>query len=64
KRAYPSANISDGLALVPQGHGIFRTLGIRQNLEPGGFSITDRCNPGSYGFYLVWREYALGSRWK
>jgi branched-chain amino acid transport system ATP-binding protein len=37
----PSANISDGLALVPQGHGIFRTLGVRQNLELGGFSITD-----------------------
>jgi branched-chain amino acid transport system ATP-binding protein len=38
----PSANITDGLALVPQGHGIFRTLGVRQNLELGGFSITDR----------------------
>jgi branched-chain amino acid transport system ATP-binding protein len=38
----PSANIADGLALVPQGHGIFRTLSVRQNLELGGFSITDR----------------------
>lgn len=38
----PAANISDGLALVPQGHGIFRTLNVRQNLELGGFSITDR----------------------
>ena len=38
----PSANITDGLAMVPQGHGIFRTLGVRQNLELGGFSITDR----------------------
>jgi branched-chain amino acid transport system ATP-binding protein len=28
--------------MVPQGHGIFRTLGVRQNLELGGFSITDR----------------------
>lgn len=38
----PSANIADGLALVPQGHGIFRTLGVRQNLELGGFAVTDR----------------------
>jgi ABC-type branched-subunit amino acid transport system permease subunit/ABC-type branched-subunit amino acid transport system ATPase component len=38
----PSANITDGLAMVPQGHGTFRTLGVRQNLELGGFSITDR----------------------
>jgi branched-chain amino acid transport system ATP-binding protein len=38
----PSANITDGLALVPQGHGIFRTLNVRQNLELGGFAITDR----------------------
>ncbi len=36
----PSANIADGLALVPQGHGIFSTLAVRQNLELGGFSIT------------------------
>jgi len=38
----PSANIADGLALVPQGHGIFRTLDVRQNLELGGFVVTDR----------------------
>jgi branched-chain amino acid transport system ATP-binding protein len=38
----PSANIADGLALVPQGHGIFRSLSVRQNLELGGFSIDDR----------------------
>jgi branched-chain amino acid transport system ATP-binding protein len=38
----PSANIADGLALVPQGHGIFRTLSVRRNLELGGFSVTDR----------------------
>ncbi len=38
----PSANIADGLALVPQGHGIFRTLTVRQNLELGGFVVTDR----------------------
>jgi branched-chain amino acid transport system ATP-binding protein len=38
----PSDNIADGLALVPQGHAIFRTLGVRQNLELGGFTVTDR----------------------
>jgi branched-chain amino acid transport system ATP-binding protein len=38
----PSANIADGLALVPQGHGIFRTLNVRRNLELGGFSVTSR----------------------
>jgi branched-chain amino acid transport system ATP-binding protein len=38
----PSANIADGLALVPQGHGIFRSLSVRQNLELGGFTIRDR----------------------
>jgi len=38
----PSANIADGIALVPQGHGIFRTLSVRQNLELGGFAVTDR----------------------
>ena len=38
----PSANIADGLALVPQGHGIFRTLTVRQNLELGGFSVSER----------------------
>ena len=38
----PSANIADGLALVPQGHGIFRTLNVRRNLELGGFSVNGR----------------------
>jgi branched-chain amino acid transport system ATP-binding protein len=38
----PSANIADGLALVPQGHGIFRTLSVRRNLDLGSFAVTDR----------------------
>lgn len=38
----PSANIADGIALVPQGHGIFRTLTVKQNLELGAFSVQDR----------------------
>ncbi|TCR62533.1 ABC transporter ATP-binding protein [Bosea sp. BK604] len=38
----PSDNILDGVALVPQGHGIFRSLTVQQNLELGGFSVTDK----------------------
>jgi branched-chain amino acid transport system ATP-binding protein len=38
----PSDNIADGLAMVPQGHGIFRTLNVRQNLGLGGFAVADR----------------------
>lgn len=33
----PAANVHDGVAFVPQGHGIFRTLSVRDNLELGGF---------------------------
>jgi branched-chain amino acid transport system ATP-binding protein len=38
----PTGNISDGIAFVPQGHGIFRTLKVLQNLELGGFSVADK----------------------
>ena len=38
----PSANIADGIAFVPQGHGIFRTLTVMQNIELGGFFIEDK----------------------
>jgi branched-chain amino acid transport system ATP-binding protein len=41
-RRSPSGDIADGLALVPQGHGIFRSLSVAQNLELGGFGIADR----------------------
>jgi len=43
----PSDNIADGLALVPQGHGIFRTLSVRRNLELGSFVVGDRGVVGS-----------------
>lgn len=33
----PAANVADGLAFVPQGHGIFRTLTVRDNLRLGAF---------------------------
>jgi branched-chain amino acid transport system ATP-binding protein len=38
----PGDNVSEGIAFVPQGHGIFRTLSVRDNLELGGFIIPDK----------------------
>jgi branched-chain amino acid transport system ATP-binding protein len=38
----PSENVSDGLAFIPQGHGIFRTLSVRDNLELGAFALKER----------------------
>jgi branched-chain amino acid transport system ATP-binding protein len=40
-RRTPAANVEDGIAFVPQGHGIFRTLSVRDNLELGGFAVRD-----------------------
>ena len=37
----PAANVRDGIALVPQGHGIFRSLTVRTNLELGAFAERD-----------------------
>lgn len=38
----PSRNVARGLAIVPQGHGIFPTLTVRKNLELGGLVVKDR----------------------
>jgi branched-chain amino acid transport system ATP-binding protein len=38
----PSRNVADGLAIVPQGHGIFPNLTVRKNLELGGLVVKDR----------------------
>lgn len=32
-------NVRDGLSFVPQGHGIFSDLTVRENLELGGYSL-------------------------
>ena len=32
-------NVRSGIALVPQGHGIFRSLTVRENLELGAYSL-------------------------
>lgn len=38
----PARNVADGFSFVPQGHGVFRTLTVGDNLELGGFSVHDR----------------------
>lgn len=38
----PARNVADGFAFVPQGHGVFRTLSVEDNLELGGFAEHDR----------------------
>jgi branched-chain amino acid transport system ATP-binding protein len=38
----PAENVAQGLAFIPQGHGIFRTLSVRDNLELGAFALADR----------------------
>ena len=34
-------NVKAGIALVPQGHGIFRSLTVRENLELGAYTAQD-----------------------
>jgi branched-chain amino acid transport system ATP-binding protein len=41
-RRTPAENVADGIAFVPQGHGIFRTLSVRDNLELGAFVVRDQ----------------------
>ena len=38
----PGENVAEGIAFVPQGHGIFRTLSVRDNLELGGFIMANK----------------------
>ncbi|HXY99442.1 MAG TPA: ABC transporter ATP-binding protein [Stellaceae bacterium] len=38
----PAENVADGLAFIPQGHGIFPTLSVRDNLELGAFALKER----------------------
>lgn len=38
----PAANVSDGVAYVPQGHSVFRTLSVADNLDLGGFVEADK----------------------
>lgn len=38
----PAENVAAGIAYVPQGHGIFRSLSVRENLELGAFAVADK----------------------
>jgi branched-chain amino acid transport system ATP-binding protein len=38
----PADNVAAGLAFVPQGHGIFRSLSVADNLELGAFALAQR----------------------
>ena len=38
----PAENVADGIAFIPQGHGIFRTLSVRDNLDLGAFVEPDK----------------------
>jgi branched-chain amino acid transport system ATP-binding protein len=38
----PAENVRDGIAYVPQGHGIFRRLSVRDNLDLGAFPLEDK----------------------
>ncbi|HZD26695.1 MAG TPA: ATP-binding cassette domain-containing protein, partial [Alphaproteobacteria bacterium] len=38
----PADNVQNGIAYVPQGHGIFRRLSVRANLELGAFVAKDK----------------------
>jgi len=37
----PAQNVRDGYAFIPQGHGIFRSLSVADNLSLGGFTEHD-----------------------
>lgn len=38
-RRRPALNVRDGISFVPQGHGIFTDLTVRENLELGSYSL-------------------------
>jgi branched-chain amino acid transport system ATP-binding protein len=59
----PAQNVREGLAFVPQGHGVFRTLSVRDNLELGGFVEQDKSKLDArrdqiYGLFPILKERA------
>lgn len=57
----PAANVADGVAYVPQGHSVFRTLSVRDNLDLGGFVESDQSRLAErietiHGLFPVLRE--------
>jgi len=59
----PAKNVAAGIAFVPQGHGIFRSLTVEDNLELGAFSEAettrlDERRGLAYGMFPMLRERA------
>jgi branched-chain amino acid transport system ATP-binding protein len=57
----PEANVADGIAFVPQGHGIFKSLTVRDNLELGAFAEHDKGKlperlEAVYGLFPILKE--------
>jgi branched-chain amino acid transport system ATP-binding protein len=57
----PAVNVADGIAFVPQGHGIFRTLSVRDNLELGAFVEQDKAKLSArldsvFGLFPILKE--------
>ncbi len=57
----PRRNVERGIAFVPQGHGIFPRLSVRENLELGAFTVADRTQlparlAGIHGLFPVLAE--------
>ena len=42
----PAENVADGFAFIPQGHGIFASLSVRDNLDLGAFALRERAKLG------------------
>jgi branched-chain amino acid transport system ATP-binding protein len=40
--ATPASNVEAGIAFVPQGHGVFGSLSVMQNLALGAYSVQDK----------------------
>ncbi|HUF88207.1 MAG TPA: ABC transporter ATP-binding protein [Thermohalobaculum sp.] len=59
----PAANVGDGIAFVPQGHGIFKSLTVRDNLALGAFAERDMAKvperlESVFGLFPILRERA------
>ena len=59
----PARNVAEGIAFVPQGHGIFPSLTVRDNLELGGFVDADTAKKKKrieeiYGMFPILRDRA------
>lgn len=57
----PAENVRDGIAYVPQGHGIFRSLTVRDNLELGALALAEPRRAAEnlaavYGLFPILRE--------